>query len=298
VPVARYRYDADFDGSADGDDAGRLTAVETLRAVTTLAGGDGDWVRPQYAYDSFGRQNAVIAPDPDGDGPLLATRTEHLYDSSGRPTFTKTWTVEATPRLLAQSENVYTGVYLTEVRQYAVDPDTGTPGDCLATKNAYGDYGGAVNRPADAGPDSPSVHYAYDPLGRLTAVTYPNGRVVGYEYGAAGSVDDRLSRVAVISDGTGPNAPHLADYAYLGASTIVRETFPQPAVRLNHADANGAVNRLDRFGRAVDQVWEHYDELGVTDAIRDFFAYDSLTPGAKRIPARSPLPVSVVALAT
>lgn len=32
-----------------------------------------------------------------------------------------------------------------------------------------------------------SVQYAYDPLGRLISVTYPNGRVVTYTYDAAGN---------------------------------------------------------------------------------------------------------------
>jgi YD repeat-containing protein len=248
----------------------------------TAAMADQRGVNHDYLYDALGRlteDRASPLGDPNVDGAVRAIVT--TYNQRGLAAAVTSYNDPAArdaANVVNQVAYAYNGLNLVT--------------------QAWQSHAGPVNRPADAGPDSPSVHYAYDPLGRLTAVTYPNGRVVGYEYGAAGSMDDRLARVAVISDGTGPNAPHLAEYDYLGASTIVRETFPQPAVRLNYADANGAVNRLDRFGRAVDQVWEHYDELGVTDAIRDFFAYDSLTPGAKRIPARSPLPVSVVALAT
>ena len=142
VTVTRYWYDADQNSATTGDDQGRVTAVDTLKA----SGSTSAWVSTKYGYDAFGRQNVVATPDPDGAGSLLATRTEQLYDSAGRATFTKVWTVEAMPKLLAQSENVYTGVYLTEVRQYTVDADGNPcdPEDALTTHYTYGDYGRVV----------------------------------------------------------------------------------------------------------------------------------------------------------
>lgn len=46
-----------------------------------------------------------------------------------------------------------------------------------------------------------SVAYAYDALGRLVQVTYPNGVSITYQYDAAGN------RIEVQSQGGGPSPP-------------------------------------------------------------------------------------------
>ncbi|MCE5267071.1 MAG: hypothetical protein LLG00_04220, partial [Planctomycetaceae bacterium] len=56
---------------------------------------------------------------------------------------------------------------------------------------------------------------------RLDKVTYPNGRQIGYNYAAG--VDNIMSRLSSISDSVG----NLAEYTYLGLSTIAKETRPQ-----------------------------------------------------------------------
>jgi RHS repeat-associated protein len=70
---------------------------------------------------------------------------------------------------------------------------------------------------------TPSVQYAYAfaPSGsnntdRLTSITYPNGRVITYNY--ASGVDDAISRLTSISDG----ATTLESYSYLGLDTVVK----------------------------------------------------------------------------
>ena len=62
---------------------------------------------------------------------------------------------------------------------------------------------------------------------RLTAMIYPNGREVDYGYGEttgtptfAQTVDNIMSRLATISDSSGP----LATYTYLGVGTIASQT--------------------------------------------------------------------------
>ena len=64
---------------------------------------------------------------------------------------------------------------------------------------------------------TPQVNYGYGALARLTGVRYPStstGWTIGYSYGTSGEMDDRLSRVAAITDGS---TTRYADYTYLGA---------------------------------------------------------------------------------
>jgi hypothetical protein len=50
-------------------------------------------------------------------------------------------------------------------------------------------------------------------------MTYPNGRVLNFNYGAASGTGDAASRVASLIDNDG--VTHLADYTYLGQQSVV-----------------------------------------------------------------------------
>src|SRR5262249_6199720 len=75
-------------------------------------------------------------------------------------------------------------------------------------------HGGAVNTST-----SPSVQYTYVEGGsgannsRLTSITYPNGRVITYNYNSG--VDANVSRLSSISD----SGTTLESYSYLGLDT-------------------------------------------------------------------------------
>ncbi len=110
---------------------------------------------------------------------------------------------------------------------------------------------------------SPKAQYAYSemPSGanhpRLSSITYPNGRVITYNY-AAGLASD-ISRLSSISDG----GTTLEGFDYLGLGTIVRRAHPEAGVDLTYirqgmesdGDAGDKYTGLDRFGRVVDQRW-------------------------------------------
>ena len=100
---------------------------------------------------------------------------------------------------------------------------------------------------------------------RLDQVTYPNGREVHYDYGTTGAIDDIMSRLATIGDGTNTQA----SYKYLGAGRIVVEDYEDIDVKLDYAANNLAA--LDRFGRVVDQVWTDYGEN--PDVVLDEYTY-------------------------
>ena len=116
---------------------------------------------------------------------------------------------------------------------------------------------------------------------RLTSITYPNGRVLYFnyndQYGTQG-LDDTISRLYSLSD-TVPSDDSgiLEAYTYMGTGTVVARLHPQTNVNLTYigggtADAGDSVTGLDRFGRVVDQLWENTSTLTPTDEFQ--YAYD------------------------
>ena len=81
---------------------------------------------------------------------------------------------------------------------------------------------------------TPKVQYGYangsaDTI-RPTTLTYPDGRVLTYAYGAADSDNDAFSRVGgLVDDDAG--STHLADYSYLGLSTFVEVDYTEPDIK-------------------------------------------------------------------
>ena len=93
---------------------------------------------------------------------------------------------------------------------------------------------------------------------RLRKTTYPGGRVVAYNCGAAGGIDDRLRRVRAIANAAGTTT--YAQYAYLGAATVVKvgHSAVSGGLTLSHGsptDAPGGYVGFDAFGRIADHHW-------------------------------------------
>jgi hypothetical protein len=100
---------------------------------------------------------------------------------------------------------------------------------------------------------------------RATALVYPNGRTISYDYGSSGGIDDVISRIANLKE----SSTTYASYTYLGGGTIIRIDYPTPQVRLDlWGGTTGTFAGLDRFGRGIDQRWYDYgasaDREGVT----------------------------------
>jgi hypothetical protein len=97
-------------------------------------------------------------------------------------------------------------------------------------------HGGAVNTGS-----TPQVGATYangsTNTVRGTSFVYPNGRALTFDYGTAGGIDDRLSRIAVLVD---DDATHLAEYQYLGLGAVVQIDSPQPNLRMTLVDLSGA----------------------------------------------------------
>jgi len=160
--------------------------------------------------------------------------------------------------------------------------DNATPGSgtalnqCALTYNSFSqlteeqqDHNGTVSG------SSPSVQYGYDSGGsssneiRLSSLTYPNTRVISYNY--ASGMDATLNRFTSISD-TGVT---LASYTYLGQSSVVRIQYPQPGVWLDlWGGTSGTFNGLDQFNRVIDQRWQNATGGTPADIDRYQYGYD------------------------
>src|SRR5207237_9367236 len=141
------------------------------------------------------------------DGSVL--RIETAYDTDGRPYLYTSYNAATGGSVVNQVQQVYNGL------------------SQLITE--YQATSGAVNINT-----TPKVQYAWNELAgsannsRLLSMTYPNGRVVNYNYNAG--LDSTISRLSSISDSTGT----LVSYSYLGLSTVVIEDYPQPGVELTY----------------------------------------------------------------
>jgi len=163
-----------------------------------------------------------------------------------------------------------------------------TARDAVNTVNqiawAYDDWGnvaqswqahdGLVDNDGLNDDDTPSVQYAYDSLARLVTVTYPDGRVVRYDYGTAGEMNDRLSRVEAITNGA--DTETYAEYSYLGANATWRSGYSASRMALASwiAPAGMAGTRLSWRGAATE--W-----LALTSA-----QVFSMRPGPHPCPSR------------
>jgi RHS repeat-associated protein len=165
-------------------------------------------------------------------------RIETAYDTGGRPYLFTSFDAPSGGNIVNQVQESFDGL-----GQLTAD---------------YQAHAGAVNTSS-----TPSVQYGYTEMAggvnnsRQTTLTYPNGRVINYNY--ATGLADRISRLSSISDNSGT----LEAYTYLGLATLVQRSYPQPGIALSYIKQSGEPNGdggdqytgLDRFGRVSDQRW-------------------------------------------
>jgi RHS repeat-associated protein len=205
------------------------------------------------SYDILGRvvSDTVTTLGVGVDGTVR--RTETAYDTQGNPYLLTSYDAVTGGAIVNQVQRVYNGLG--------------------QMTREYQSHSGAVVVA------TPKVQYAYSALdannrSRLTNMTYPNGRIITYNY--ATGIDNTISRLSSISDG----AVTLESYQYLGTSTVVERNHAQPNVNLSYVklstesngDGGDQYTGLDRFGRIRDQRWR----VGTTttDRDRNTYTYD------------------------
>jgi RHS repeat-associated protein len=191
-----------------------------------------------FSYDVLGREtsDAVTTLGSAVDGAVRRLQT--AYDTQGNPYLVTSFDAASGGNIVNQVQDVFNGLgQLT---------------------GEYQSHSGAVNTST-----TPEVQYAYTAMSggvnnsRLISLTYPNGRVLNYNY--ASGLDSSISRLTSLSDSSGT----LQTYSYLGSDTPVIITDPQPGIALtyvkqtgeNNGDGGDQYTGLDRFGRVVDQRW-------------------------------------------
>jgi RHS repeat-associated protein len=210
-----------------------------------------------YSHDVLGRQTAdsVSTLRAGVDGAVRWIET--AYDTGERPYLVTSYDAPTGGNVVNQVQDTYNG--LSQLR------------------TEYQSHTGPVN-PAS----TPKVQYAYSEMSggannsRLVSMTYPNGRMITYNY--ATGVDDAISRLTSISDAS--PAVVLEAYSYLGLNTVVKRAHPQPGVDLTYISPTGSTDDagdkytgLDRFGRVVEQLWLNTNTGTATD---DFsYGYDA-----------------------
>ena len=213
-----------------------------------------------FDYDKLGRQihDRVTALGTAVDGAVRRIST--TYEVRAMKEKITSW----------NGETVGSGSVVNEV-QFAYN-------DFAQITADYQAYGGTVNTST-----TPKVQYGYadgtSNTIRPTTITYPDGRVITYDYGSSGSVNDGVSRVAsIVDDDAG--STHLADYSHLGLNTFVEVDYTEPDIKYtlvgttggNDPDTGDIYRGLDRFGRIKDCYWYNYG--GSTDVDRIKYGYD------------------------
>ena len=96
-----------------------------------------------------------------------------------------------------------------------------------------------------------------------------HGRKTHFDYSSTHR--SALNRLDAIKDDNAGSPGHtLAEYTWLGLSTMVVEDFAQPDVKLDYfGGASGTYTGFDRFGRVIDQQWYDYG----ASAVRDQYTY-------------------------
>jgi RHS repeat-associated protein len=210
-----------------------------------------------YTLDILGRvtKDAITTLATGSDGSIR--RIETAYDTQGNPYLITSYDSPTGGNIVNQVQRAYNG--LGQLSQ------------------EWQSHSGAVNTNT-----TPNVQYGYTLMSggvnnsRLTSMTYPNGKVLNYNYGTAGGLNDTISRLDSLSDSSGT----LEQYTYLGLDTVVKRAHPQPGVDLTYIKQSGESNGdagdqytgLDRFGRVVDQRWINTGTNTATDRFQ--YGYD------------------------
>ena len=199
-----------------------------------------------YDYDGLGRQihDRVIAM---GTGTVgTARRISTAYDVQGRVSLLTTW----------DNATVGLGNVLNQVQNLHNDFGQQT--------YSIQDHSGVVTGA------SPRVQYGYADGSanriRMTSMTYPNGRVLSYDYGTAAGINEVISRVQSVKFAA--EAFNLVDYQYLGVSGFVNAASSQPGINWSlYGASNDPVtgdiySGLDRFGRVDNCLWQKKTSKG------------------------------------
>ncbi|MBN8628150.1 MAG: RHS repeat-associated core domain-containing protein, partial [Planctomycetes bacterium] len=195
---------------------------------------DQNGTEHEYRYDLLGRATddvvAVLGAGIDGS----VRRLGRSFDVRGLPQQLTSYADAAGTTVVNQVQNQFNGFRQLTTQYQAHD---GTVNTASTARVQYGYADGSAN------------------TARPRTLTYPNGRVLTHDYGAANSDDDRLSRIESLDD---VGSVARVAYTYLGLSSFVKSFCPEPQLTwtlLGGTDPANPYPGLDRFGRTIDCLW-------------------------------------------
>jgi RHS repeat-associated protein len=246
------------------DYASRKSTVKDQRGVVRT-----------ITYDSSGRFSAdTVTTLPSGvDGSVL--RRGMSYDSISRKQFVTSYTDVGGTNVFSQAKYTYDGWGNVIERD---DSHVGAvvSGTTPSVQMAYAD--GVTTPPGPA-------KYV-----RPVSTTYPNGRIVYFNYPAAGStsVGDHLSRIDNIANDSAGSS-QFAQYTYMGAGTILDINHPlvtNGLVYRQGPDTNPGA--WDQYDRQIFTKWRNSGQTTTFDMYN--YTYDAASNRLTRQNAASVLP--------
>jgi RHS repeat-associated protein len=258
------------------DTDSELASNDLLRSVEYPAAGEGELVL--YEYNRQGQQIKMTDEN--------ATEHVYVYDDRGRLIDDQAAVGGDIDNTIVQITRSYNVRGLLEL----VTSYNATTGGTVVNQieNEYNDFNQLASQwqnPAGevvktGGDPSPRVQYAYANGGdnhvRRTSMTYPDGRVLEYDYGSGGSAADKLSRIAALNIDDGAGADPVAQYTYLGAGSVVTAHHPEPDYTWNLATGSGATRYagLDTFDRTLACLWQ---DGTPDDVVKLAYEYDRVS---------------------
>jgi RHS repeat-associated protein len=233
-----------------------------------------------YSYDVLGRitMDAVTTLGSGVDGTVR--RIEYAYDTQGNLFKITSFDAVSGGNVVNEVQREFNGLGQLTKEYQAVNGAVNTGSTSFVQYTYSFSASGSVN---------PS---------RLIAITYPNGRVLDYNY--ATGLADNISRLSSITVGS----TTLESYEYLGYGIVVKRGHAEPGVDLTYIKLSGESDGeagdkyigIDRFGRVIDQRWttsggtakdrwaygydrngnRKYKENLVESTRSELYAYDSL----------------------
>ena len=268
----------------DAISASRNTSTIYPDSSDTTSSGS-DQIKATYNVDG------TISQQSDQRGTVLA----YGYDNRRRPQSQKATTLGGSTDGAVRSitrgyDSLGRGYKITSHGNQTDDPDNTTDitNQIVFSFNGLGSITKSEQSHSGAvGGSTPSVQYTYDTSVvssifddgvRLESITYPDGRVLFYDYGTSDAFEDRVGVAKRLRETNGSGTT-LVEYSRTGGNRKVMTDYQQPDLRLDlFGGTSSTYAGLDRFGRTIDYRWYKYTS-GIVDRARYAYGYDSSGSG-------------------
>jgi RHS repeat-associated protein len=178
--LSQYGYDTAGNNNSITLDGQQVFGATYNAQGQMLTSTDGNGNQTTYTYDASGNVASVTTPDPDGAGPLAASKTTYTYDAMG---------------------NVLT----------RVDPLGNCSGCTPANYTTTYTYDTNGHLLTEIDPLGHTTTHTYDAAGNQTTVTDANNHTTTYGYDSANHL---LQVTGADPDGSGPLEASITKYSY------------------------------------------------------------------------------------